>query len=125
MNAREYADAALRMILEDVRHGLVPDDAASFSELHDYVDANEYVIGVPVDDDYSLINAVTDLVDADIKSGALRVHGLTVTVSVSAKVFAEGWASDAGEFAASVRATLSELQGDDGGAYRPTVEVVD
>ena len=29
-------------ILEDIAQGVVPDTVSSFSELHDYVDANEY-----------------------------------------------------------------------------------
>jgi hypothetical protein len=29
-------------ILEDIRRGVVPDTVGSFSELHDYVDANGY-----------------------------------------------------------------------------------
>lgn len=42
----EEIDAAIerakREVLEDIASGRVPDTVASFSELHDYVDANEY-----------------------------------------------------------------------------------
>ena len=39
----EYAIGRSKMeILNDIKHGPVPVTVASFSELHDYVDANEY-----------------------------------------------------------------------------------
>lgn len=49
---------------------------------------------------------------------------VTVDVTVSDADFATGWARSRDELAASVVATLFELQGDDGGAYRPVVDVV-
>jgi hypothetical protein len=48
---------------------------------------------------------------------------LTVAVEVTAEEFAQGWNSDMDEFAASARATLHELIGDDGGAYQPTITI--
>lgn len=39
-----FADKIMTMIDEDVAKGQVPADVASFSALHDSVDANEYVI---------------------------------------------------------------------------------
>ena len=39
----EYAiERSKAEILEDIASGVVPDTVSSFSELHDYVDANEY-----------------------------------------------------------------------------------
>ena len=39
----EYAiERSKAEILEDIEHGPVPNTVSSFSELHDYVDANEY-----------------------------------------------------------------------------------
>ena len=67
-------------ILSDVRSGRVPATVESFSDLHDYVDANEYLInaGVPWDvdpvtgeTDLGPTNAVTDIVDAWLKDGGL------------------------------------------------------
>ena len=47
----------------------------------------------------------------------------TVLVSVSIRdtELATGWGDDATEYAASIRATLHEVIGDDGGAYVPLV----
>lgn len=39
-----FADKIMTMIDEDIATGKVPADVASFSALHDYVDANMYVI---------------------------------------------------------------------------------
>lgn len=52
-----------------------------------------------------------------------RAVTLTVDVTVEGDDLADGWGDDLAELAASVRATLSELVGDDGGAYVPTVTV--
>ena len=39
----EYAiERSKAEILEDIKQGIVPHTVADFSELHDYVDANEY-----------------------------------------------------------------------------------
>ena len=35
---------AMRMIVHDMTTGRVPSTAATFSELHDYVDANDYLL---------------------------------------------------------------------------------
>ncbi len=37
-----YADAIMTLIKSDVEAGIVPASVRSFSELHDYVDANDY-----------------------------------------------------------------------------------
>lgn len=38
----EAVAAAKREIVEDIASGLVPQTVSTFSQLHDYVDANEY-----------------------------------------------------------------------------------
>lgn len=46
-----YADEIMQMIDDDISEGVVPADVASFVDLHDHVDANEYTLcaGVPFD----------------------------------------------------------------------------
>lgn len=71
----EYADAVMGLIHDDVLAGFVPVTAASFSELHDHVDANEYVLQVMGADafDVALANRVTDDVDSRLRSrGGVR-----------------------------------------------------
>ena len=62
-------------ILGDVVEGTVPATCASYSELHDYVDANGY--GGAFEHDFNneetdFWNAVQDAVDAWIKTGGLK-----------------------------------------------------
>lgn len=65
-------------ITADVKDGLVSADVSSFSELHDYVDANYY--GGWIDDDVPFrgeedlpdVNIMQNAVDAWIKAGGLR-----------------------------------------------------
>ena len=64
-----------REILADVRKGVVPVTCVSFSELHDYVDANCY--GGFCDDGFDTtkvdaINAAQDAIDLWIKAGGLK-----------------------------------------------------
>ena len=64
-----------REILGDVRKGVVPVSCVSFSELHDYVDANCY--GGFCDDGFDTtkvdaINAAQDAIDLWIKAGGLK-----------------------------------------------------
>ena len=62
-------------ILADVASGTVPRTCASFSELHDYVDANGYggAFERPFDNgDTDFWNAVQDAVDSWIKGGGLN-----------------------------------------------------
>lgn len=47
---------------------------------------------------------------------------ITLTVTISDDDLAQGWAGDVDEFRESAKAALWEVQGDDGGAYQPTVE---
>lgn len=57
----------MALIREDIAAGIVPREVGSFTDLHDYLDANEYV-------PYGLRfgNPVLALVDARIRSGELR-----------------------------------------------------
>jgi len=64
-----------REIKEDVARGTIPTTCASFSQLHDYVDANGY--GGALDHDFDneetdFWNAVQDAIDAWIKTGGLK-----------------------------------------------------
>jgi hypothetical protein len=62
-------------ILVDIANGTVPATVSTFSELHDYVDANMYADELICNrlmdgDEYlSFINAVTDEVDAWLRAG--------------------------------------------------------
>lgn len=74
-----------REILADVASGRVPASAATFAELHDHVDANEYA-GLTedwpdsdadpagMDERVDVGNAVQDALDAWIRRGGLRGH---------------------------------------------------
>lgn len=70
-------------IRADVAAGTVPATVATFSELHDHVDANEYLLGAPrfravydaaecADDWLPAGNSLADEVDHAIRAGALR-----------------------------------------------------
>jgi hypothetical protein len=72
-----FADKVMTMIDEDIAAGKVPAWVGSFSALHDYVDANEYLIqaldGAWESGDLVMGNAVSDEVDqrlADRTAGA-------------------------------------------------------
>jgi len=68
------ADRVCAMIAGDMRAGVVPATVTSFEELHEHVDANEYLT-VAVPDradgtfDTALIDAVTEVVDARLRQG--------------------------------------------------------
>lgn len=75
-DARERVERSKREILDDIAKGVVPSDVASFSELHDYVDANEYgglceegATDGPVEEFIALGRIVQDEVDAWLKAG--------------------------------------------------------
>jgi hypothetical protein len=54
ITTEDLAREVIRLVGQDVAAGTVPWDVADYSELHDYVDANEYtleVIGLPGPDD--------------------------------------------------------------------------
>jgi hypothetical protein len=70
MNRVEILERVKASILEDLDNGEVPASVVAFADLHDYVDANEYLLA----DDGSLLgtlddcNAVLPLVDAWLAS---------------------------------------------------------
>ena len=61
-------------VAADVKAGVVPRTVASFSDLHDHVDANEYggLCDERSDADEDFANALQDAVDSWIKEGNLR-----------------------------------------------------
>jgi hypothetical protein len=72
LDLTEIIERAKREILYDVEVGIVPATCASFSELHDYVDANGYGGAFECDFDPTetdFWNAVQDAVDLWIKAG--------------------------------------------------------
>ncbi len=74
MKLTETIERAKREVLADIFTRRVPGTVASFSELHDYVDANEYGGGTEGDFDGSdeactFWNAVQDAVDKWLKAG--------------------------------------------------------
>ena len=71
----QVVEQAKSEILADVTSGTVPSTCASFSELHDYVDANGYggAFKRPFDNNETdFWNAVQDAVDQWIKQGGLK-----------------------------------------------------
>lgn len=73
----QAVERAKSEVLADVASGIVPETCASFSELHDYVEANGYGGAFEHDfdnDETDFWNAVQDAVDLWIKSGALRAE---------------------------------------------------
>jgi hypothetical protein len=65
-------------ILRDVTDGTVPATCASYTELHDYVDANGYGGAFEYDfdnEETDFWNAVQDAVDAWMKAGGLMTEG--------------------------------------------------
>lgn len=75
-----YADKIKAMIREDVASGQVPASVTTFEELHEHVDANEYLIDadVPWEEgpdgltDLGPTNAVTDVVHQWLQAGGLQ-----------------------------------------------------
>ncbi len=62
------ADLVMSEISKDIAAGKVPAGVGSFTALHDHVDANEYLTGVPHESgDYTLVNAVTAEVDLRLR----------------------------------------------------------
>jgi len=56
--------AAKAAIKEDIRAGIVPETVRSFSALHDYVDANDYLADVWTLDNVDRANALSYALDA-------------------------------------------------------------
>lgn len=87
-------------ILTDIKNGVVPNTVASFSELHDYVDANEY--GGFTDNRYRpskgmvFENKVQNELDKWIKNGGIKLkakHGLKIENQYKDKWVADIWNS--------------------------------
>ncbi|HET9893691.1 MAG TPA: hypothetical protein VFQ44_01910 [Streptosporangiaceae bacterium] len=78
-----YADTIIAAIRETIAEGQIPVTVASFRNLHDFVDANDYLIEAEVPygpelgegHEYDWIIAVSDEVDRRIKAGALWPDG--------------------------------------------------
>lgn len=77
----ERVAEAKREILVDVASGRVPRDTKDFSELHDYVDANEYGGWFREDDkawryrnaaDIAMANDVSQVIDDWIRAGEMK-----------------------------------------------------
>jgi hypothetical protein len=73
---QQWAGSIMEEIAYDMSDGILPDDVASFSALHDHVDANDYASqAVPQgdlswDDYLELLNAVETEVDRRLKARA-------------------------------------------------------
>lgn len=65
----KYADEVMEMIRYDIQVGLVPWDVSDVSELHDFVDANDYFAGMPGE----MYNPVADEVNLRL-SGSYTDH---------------------------------------------------
>lgn len=65
----KYADEVIKMIEYDIKAGIVPWDVADVSELHDFVDANDYFAGIPE----RMYNPVADEVNLRL-SGSYTEH---------------------------------------------------
>lgn len=68
----ENVESGKEMILDDICNSVVPSNIKTFSELHDYVDANEYVIPA-LELDFETLVEVADrtskILDEWIKNG--------------------------------------------------------
>ena len=69
-----YVKEVKRLITVDLDNGTMPKDVKTFSELHDHVDANEYLIqGMPDydwgPDTFDFANRVSDIVDTWLRNG--------------------------------------------------------
>lgn len=58
--AAEYAEAILREVHADMDEGIMPRDVASFSHMHNFLDANEYLF--PLMEDWDTEHGVHDAV---------------------------------------------------------------
>jgi hypothetical protein len=85
-NVSEYADKIMAEIHGDMQKPFpwgkqIPRDVGSFSALHDYCDANEYVLeamgqlalNFNSDGDNALVNAVMDEVDSRLRAEAMQL----------------------------------------------------
>ncbi len=94
LEAARYAAFALEGIGEDIAAGRVPASVTAFSQLHDYVDANDYLPqmggGVSFEVEMQIVNAATDLVTDELRKRALEALGQPgLVTSLAALVY--GW----------------------------------
>ena len=68
----EYIAAAKEELLNDVRDDIIPNTTTSFEELHDYVDANEYLTAVYAEQGIEDANFVSAAIDKWLADGGLR-----------------------------------------------------
>lgn len=59
-----WADAVMRLIDEDIAAGKVPADVPDFAALHDYVDANMYIVDAMIPYDSQTVDGIIDIVNA-------------------------------------------------------------
>ncbi|UXE05176.1 hypothetical protein SEA_JAMUN_30 [Arthrobacter phage Jamun] len=92
----DYADRMKSEILALIASGTVPESVGSFSELHDYIDANmlahDLVPEVDLDDEAEAeahgeewsrkFNAASDLVNEWLRTGGHQVVTITLTMTV-------------------------------------------
>ncbi len=76
----EYADKIMTAIDSEIKAGFVPATVASFSELHDYSDANEYLteagyLWENTDESRAFVNAVEGEVDRRLRERAPLCEG--------------------------------------------------
>jgi hypothetical protein len=71
-----YVAEVKRLVLKDIADGTMPADVKTFSEMHDHVDANEYLIDAMPGYDWGLengsidyANRVADTVDEWLRNG--------------------------------------------------------
>jgi hypothetical protein len=80
MTLEEPVNKVKELIIADIKAGTVPETVKTFSELHDYVDANEYLIaalpdkspiaGDDVDDSFiNTANQIADTADKWLREG--------------------------------------------------------
>jgi hypothetical protein len=85
----EYADRIMAMIDEDIVAGLMPSDVDTFAVLHDYVDANMYVLDTmhddfpaPDDDEVLISDAETEAANAVMDEVARRLAARAPAVRI-------------------------------------------
>lgn len=121
----DYADKMKDEILELIKAGTIPETVGSFSELHDYIDANmlasELVPDVDYDDEAAAeahneiwaakFNAASDMVNEWLRNGGHQI----VTVTITAEWPRAEWLkfladhADAADVADSFAARLDEV----------------
>lgn len=78
LSVSEYADKIMNLIDEDIVGGWVPATVTTFSELHNHVDANDYL-------EDANVPWGTDLPDADDPNGLVADVGDEITARLTAR----------------------------------------